>query len=46
MLDQLLSSWVQEPSWDMYIFYDLGLDLLKKLLEKDPKARITASEAL
>ena len=30
----------------MYIFVYLGLDLLKKLLEKDPKKRITATDAL
>ena len=27
-------------------FYDLGLDLLRRLLEKDPKKRISATEAL
>ena len=30
----------------MYFFNYLGLDLMKKLLEKDPKRRITASDAL
>ena len=30
----------------MYLICNLGLDLLKKMLEKDPKKRISASEAL
>ena len=30
----------------MYFFVYLGLDLLKKLLEKEPKRRISATDAL
>jgi serine/threonine protein kinase len=30
----------------MYIYVYSGLDLMKKLLEKDPKKRITATDAL
>ncbi len=46
MQHQLLGSDLSKSPSKLYIFYNLGLNLLKRLLEKDPKKRITATEAL